>query len=95
MIALDLSASMAAGDMAPNRVEKAKFAIAGLIDRLEGDRVGLVAFAGEAFVQSPLDPGLWRCPAVLECDGARHHLGTGDQPRTGDHGRAGRPRLDR
>ena len=54
MIALDLSASMVAEDMAPNRLEKAKFAIADLIDRLEGDRVGLVAFAGEAFVQSPL-----------------------------------------
>ena len=54
IIALDLSASMAAEDMAPNRLQKAKFAIADLIDRLQGDRVGLVAFAGEAFVQSPL-----------------------------------------
>ena len=54
VIALDLSASMVAEDMAPNRLQKAKFAIADLIDRLEGDRVGLVAFAGEAFVQSPL-----------------------------------------
>jgi len=54
VIALDLSASMVAQDMAPNRLEKAKFAISDLIDRLDGDRVGLVAFAGEAFVQSPL-----------------------------------------
>ena len=54
VIALDLSASMIAEDMTPNRLEKAKFAIADLIDRLDGDRVGLVAFAGEAFVQSPL-----------------------------------------
>lgn len=54
MVALDLSASMAAEDIAPNRLDKAKFAIADLIARLEGDRVGLVAFAGEAFVQSPL-----------------------------------------
>ena len=54
LIALDLSVSMVAEDMAPNRLEKAKFAIADLIDRLDGDRVGLVAFAGEAFVQSPL-----------------------------------------
>jgi Ca-activated chloride channel family protein len=54
LIALDLSASMVAEDMAPNRLEKAKFAIADLIDQLDGDRVGLVAFAGEAFVQSPL-----------------------------------------
>ena len=54
VIALDLSASMVAEDMAPNRLQKAKFAIADLIGRLEGDRVGLVAFAGEAFVQIPL-----------------------------------------
>ncbi len=54
LIALDLSASMVAEDMAPNRLEKAKFAIADLIDRLDGDRVGLVGFAGDAFVQSPL-----------------------------------------
>ena len=54
VIALDLSASMVAEDMAPNRLQKAKFAIADLIDHLDGDRVGLVAFAGEAFVQSPL-----------------------------------------
>jgi Ca-activated chloride channel family protein len=54
VIALDLSASMVAEDIAPNRLQKAKFAIADLIARLDGDRVGLVAFAGEAFVQSPL-----------------------------------------
>lgn len=54
LIALDLSMSMVAEDMAPNRLEKAKFAIADLINQLDGDRVGLVAFAGEAFVQSPL-----------------------------------------
>ncbi len=54
IVALDLSASMAAEDIAPNRLDRAKFAIADLIARLEGDRVGLVAFAGEAFVQSPL-----------------------------------------
>ncbi len=54
VIALDLSASMLAEDIVPNRLEKAKHAVASLIDRLEGDRVGLVAFAGQAFVQSPL-----------------------------------------
>ena len=54
VVALDLSVSMVAEDMAPNRLQKAKYAIADLIARLDGDRVGLVAFAGEAFVQSPL-----------------------------------------
>ena len=54
VVALDLSASMIAEDIAPNRIDKAKLAISELIARLNGDRVGLVAFAGEAFVQSPL-----------------------------------------
>ena len=54
VVALDVSNSMLAEDIAPNRLEKAKLAVSRLIDRLEGDRIGLVAFAGEAFVQSPL-----------------------------------------
>lgn len=54
VVALDLSSSMLAEDIAPNRLEKAKHAIGTLIGRLEGDRIGLVAFAGDAFVQSPL-----------------------------------------
>lgn len=54
VVALDLSTSMLAEDVAPNRLEKAKHAIESLIDQLQGDRIGLVAFAGDAFVQSPL-----------------------------------------
>ena len=54
IVALDVSKSMLAEDVAPNRLEKAKHAVSSLIDRLDGDRIGLVAFAGEAFVQSPL-----------------------------------------
>jgi Ca-activated chloride channel family protein len=54
VVAIDVSNSMLAEDIAPNRLEKAKLAVSRLIDRLEGDRIGLVAFAGEAFVQSPL-----------------------------------------
>jgi Ca-activated chloride channel family protein len=54
IIALDVSASMLAQDVIPSRLDKAKLEIGKLIDRLEGDRIGLVAFAGEAFVQSPL-----------------------------------------
>jgi Ca-activated chloride channel homolog len=54
IIAVDVSNSMLAEDMKPNRLAKAKQEIRGLIDRLKGDRVGLVAFAGEAFVQCPL-----------------------------------------
>ena len=54
VVALDLSASMEAEDIAPNRLAAARLAVGRLIERLDGDRIGLVAFAGEAFVQSPL-----------------------------------------
>lgn len=54
MVALDLSLSMMAEDIKPNRLEKAKHEIGSLIDKLEGDRVGLIGFAGKAFVQCPL-----------------------------------------
>jgi Ca-activated chloride channel family protein len=54
MVGLDISASMLAEDIKPNRLLKAKHAISSFIDRLEGDRVGLIAFAGDSFVQCPL-----------------------------------------
>lgn len=54
VVALDLSRSMLAEDVSPNRLERARLAILGLLERLDGDRIGLVAFAADAFVQSPL-----------------------------------------
>jgi len=54
LVALDLSASMNAEDVRPSRLEKAKFEINRLIERLQGDRVGLVVFTGEAYIQSPM-----------------------------------------
>jgi Ca-activated chloride channel family protein len=54
VVAVDLSTSMLAEDAAPNRLERARLAILRLIGRLDGDRIALVAFAGSAFVQSPL-----------------------------------------
>ena len=54
VVALDVSRSMMAEDVAPNRLERARLEIMRIIQRLEGDRIGLVAFAGNAFVQSPL-----------------------------------------
>jgi Ca-activated chloride channel family protein len=54
LIALDVSASMNAEDLRPSRLEKAKFEINRLIERLDGDRVGLIVFTGEAFLQSPM-----------------------------------------
>jgi len=54
MVALDVSVSMLAEDIKPNRLEKAKHEVGQLIDLLEGDRIGLIAFAGIAHVQCPL-----------------------------------------
>lgn len=54
MIALDVSNSMMAEDLAPNRLARSKQAISKLIDRLKNDRIGVIVFAGEAFVQLPL-----------------------------------------
>ena len=54
VIAVDLSESMLAEDVAPNRLGRARLSILRLMDRLDGDRIGLVAFAADAFVQSPL-----------------------------------------
>jgi Ca-activated chloride channel family protein len=53
-VALDVSLSMRAEDIKPSRLEKAKFEIGNLIDRLAGDRLGLIVFAGDAFTQFPL-----------------------------------------
>lgn len=54
MIVLDVSLSMKANDIAPNRLEYAKLQISELINRLYGDRIGLIVFSGEAYVQFPL-----------------------------------------
>ena len=54
MIALDVSNSMKAEDIKPNRLERSKQAISRLIDKLQGDRIGLVVFAGEAYTQLPI-----------------------------------------
>lgn len=54
LIALDLSLSMQSDDVRSNRLEKAKFEIGRILDRLQGDRVGLIIFTGEAHLQSPL-----------------------------------------
>ncbi len=54
VVAVDVSRSMLAQDVKPNRLEKAKHELRSFIDRLEGDRIGIVAFAGQAFLQCPL-----------------------------------------
>jgi Ca-activated chloride channel family protein len=53
-VILDLSKSMLTEDVRPNRLAQAKFAVEDLLNKLPGDRVGLIGFAGTAFVQCPL-----------------------------------------
>ncbi len=53
-IAVDTSRSMLSNDVQPNRLERVRLATQDLINQLQGDRVGLIAFAGRAFVQAPL-----------------------------------------
>ncbi len=65
MIALDTSKSMLAEDIAPNRMERSKLAILDLLSTTQGDRVGLIAFAGDAFLQ---------CPLTLDYQAFRHTL---------------------
>jgi Ca-activated chloride channel family protein len=69
MIALDVSNSMLAQDMKPNRLVKAKQEINAVIDRLKGDRIGIIAFAGAAFTQ---------CPLTLDYSAARFLLNSID-----------------
>ncbi|MDI6792989.1 MAG: VWA domain-containing protein [bacterium] len=54
LIAIDTSLSMDAEDVKPNRLAKAKLELSSLIDELKGNRVGIIAFAGDTFLQCPL-----------------------------------------
>ena len=58
VFAIDVSKSMLAEDVAPNRLEKSKRAISKLVERLHSDRIGIVVFAGEAYTQLPLTSDL-------------------------------------
>ena len=69
VIALDTSLSMLAEDIRPNRLTRARYEIGALIEGLEGDRVGLVAFAGPSFVL---------CPLTLDYGAAKLFLDTVD-----------------
>ena len=54
MIALDVSKSMLAEDLKPSRLERAKQLVTRLLDKMDNDRIGLVLFAGRAYIQMPL-----------------------------------------
>lgn len=85
VFAVDVSTSMLAEDIPPNRLERAKSELAAFLEALEGDRVGLVLFAGKAYLQCPLttdhgavgmylgmlDPGLVPVPGTALADAIR------------------------
>jgi len=68
-VLLDVSKSMLTEDVRPNRLTQAKFAVEDLLNGLEGDRIGLIAFAGTAFVQ---------CPLTVDCEAFRLTLKDAD-----------------
>ena len=65
IIALDISNSMLAEDIKPDRLERSKQAILRLLDQMENDRIGLIVFAGDAYIQVPI---------TTDYDGARMFL---------------------
>ena len=65
IFAIDTSKSMLAEDVKPDRLERAKLSVLDLIDVLKGDRIGIVAFSGQAFLQ---------CPLTLDYDAFRMSL---------------------
>ncbi len=65
LFAVDTSKSMLAQDVKPDRITRAKMAIEDLLEKMDGDRVGLIAFAGNAFLQ---------CPLTLDYDAFRQSL---------------------
>lgn len=77
LVAIDTSKSMFTEDVKPNRLERSKLAVKDLIKRLEGDRIGLIAFSGTAFLQ---------CPLTIDYDGfllALNDLNADTIPRGG------------
>ena len=77
LFALDISKSMLAEDIKPSRIERTKLAIEDLVRGLKGDRVGLITFAGTAFLQ---------CPLTMDYDGFLLSL---DRTKVGDIPRGG------
>ena len=79
LLAVDVSKSMLTEDVAPNRLERTKLAVRDLVEDLQGDRVGLIAFAGDAFTVCPLTSDYGGVMLSLE------GLGIQSIPRGGTH----------
>ena len=66
IICLDISNSMLAEDVAPSRLEKSKRIISNLVDQFQDDKIGLIVFAGDAFVQLPITSDFISAKIFLE-----------------------------
>ena len=66
VIALDISNSMMAQDVAPSRLEKSKKIISKLVDEMQDDKIGLIVFAGDAFIQLPITSDFISAKMFLE-----------------------------
>lgn len=75
VVAMDVSNSMSCMDLKPDRMEVARRAMARLIDRLQGDRLGIIVFAGEAYVQLPITTDRAAAKLFLNTIGT-HSVGT-------------------
>lgn len=78
VVALDVSRSMLAEDVKPNRLQRAKREISAVLDRLKGDRIGIVVFSGDAFVQCPLTLDASAARMLLDATG----INSGGRPGT-------------
>ena len=77
VLAVDVSTSMLAEDVKPNRLERTKAALSLILDRMAGQRVGVVAFAGDAFIQCPMTTDLAAARSLVR------RLEAGKLPRQG------------
>lgn len=96
VFAIDVSQSMLATDVSPNRLQRAKLAVQDFVRRQSGGRVGLVAFAGQAFLQCPLtfDHGAFE-DALLALDEKTIPVPGTDVGRALDEGARALERMDR
>lgn len=83
MVVLDVSNSMEVEDVPPSRLKKAKHLVKSFVDRLRGDRVGAVAFAGSSYVASPLTTDLEYLYEVIQILSPRSILNQGTDIGTG------------
>ena len=86
MVALDVSNSMLAEDIKPNRLARAKLEISDLMDRLHGDEMGLVLFSGASFIQFPLTSDYTTARAYLDSAGPQSISRPGTAIRTAMNG---------